>query len=96
MPYAERHLPGSQTMIGPLIEVAQIEFLLPTTRSDGNTPAEIEDPIGGPATQDVFADAIQIHRPALTDRRVIGCLPGELVLYVLRADGMLVSHDLQS
>src|SRR5208282_565570 len=57
---------------------------------DGNTGAEIDDGIGGPAAQKCVRDAMQIHSLSLADRQVVRNLSGELKLDVLRADGMLV------
>ena len=58
-------------------------------RGDGNAGAEVDDGVGGPSAERRIGEPMQVDGAAGADGQVVGDLAGELVLDVLRADGVL-------
>src|SRR5579862_5177314 len=73
--------------VGPLIEVGGAGAY--ARRGDRHTRAEISDDVRRPAAYDGIAYSAHVHGAPVAHRQVVRCLPGELILHVLRADRVL-------
>src|ERR1019366_2436627 len=86
---ATRRIAGQ---IGALIEVRNGSRH--DRRRDWNARTEIEDFINGPPAKNSVRYSVQVHPLALADRQIVRCLPGKLILDILRAYRVLITQIL--
>jgi len=83
-----RALAGIASRVGTLIEVGEIcSYNRPR---DGNTIAQVENAVDRPTAQGLIRKPIQVYPSTLANGQIIGCLPCELVLNILRTDRMFI------